>query len=113
MNIALGSAALIRMAKLGCGALGSGFIASHHARADNSAELVARKICPKRRAGPVANVPAHLMSGTLRRCRRRLGRGSEPLAVTKSKSALKQIIVGSPTRLKFIHQTFNLCFSSD
>jgi len=30
-DMALGSAILIRMAKLGCGALASGFIASHHA----------------------------------------------------------------------------------
>ena len=49
MNIALGSATLIRMEKRVCGALASEFIASHHARANNSAELVARKICPKMR----------------------------------------------------------------
>ena len=39
----------IRTVKPGCGAPASGFIASHHARGNNSAELVARKICPKMR----------------------------------------------------------------
>ena len=48
MNIALGSGTLIRMAKLGCGALGSGFIASHHARAKHKSADSAQENLPRK-----------------------------------------------------------------
>ena len=57
-------ARLIRMAKLGCGALASGFIASHHACA-NSADSPPGKFSRKG-AGPVSECARRVMSGTLR-----------------------------------------------
>ena len=38
-------------------ALAPGFIASHHARANNSAELVASEKLARKKVGPAANVP--------------------------------------------------------
>jgi hypothetical protein len=96
MNIALGSATLICMAKLGCGALASGFIASHNARADNpdsSPGKISRKW-----TGPVANVPRlnewHPSLGAAA-----VRGGSEPFAAP-SKSAEKEVspVVGSASR---------------
>ena len=91
MNIALGSATLIRTAKPGCGAPASGFIASHHARGNNSAELVARKICPKmRRSRRLSPRRASMRVGNLgsahaaQRISRMLRPGGTQLAATIS-----------------------------